>query len=52
MLCSMAKSDFTVVIKVIDLKMGSLSWTTQVGLIYTHETLKAENVLYLKTGQM
>lgn len=46
-LCYMARSDFTDIIKVIDFKIGSLSWTTQVSSIQIHETF-----LYWKAGEM
>ena len=34
--------DFADIIKLMDLKLGRLSWITQVDLTYSHASLKAE----------
>ena len=44
------KTDFAEVIKVIDLEMGGLSWIIPAGSIQSHEFLKSENLLWLRSG--
>ena len=43
------KGDFVDVIKVKDLKIDRLSWNIKVCPILPHETLKAENILWLES---